>query len=243
MGWTIIGALLISGYTGLLLLLGRIMRPKGGNARLAFWLSAGLVWAMATYCAITTLLPGQPLVRIKGAGWRGTAVWVVMGLATGVVQFYMIQRVATPMVTRLLPRLANMQPRGNTTVDNMDLLRLYARPSFLVFAFATNLLEEFLWRGYLMEAVTGWFGSIWIAMLISAAAYGSYHFAFGPRDAFLNGLNGGMYALLYVLSGTLLASMVAHWAYNWLAFGSIRRAVAIVEARERGAHFVRHRLY
>jgi membrane protease YdiL (CAAX protease family) len=90
----------------------------------------------------------------------------------------------------------------------------------------SNAAEEFIWRGFLLSVLGQWIGNWIIAILVSSALYGSYHYALGPRDAILQGYNGGTYATVAVLMKGLLAPWLMHVTYNLLAVWTVRRYLA-----------------
>ncbi|MEF8781047.1 MAG: CPBP family intramembrane glutamic endopeptidase [Haloferacaceae archaeon] len=79
--------------------------------------------------------------------------------------------------------------------------------------------EELLFRGALVGVVSAGFGvSPWLLAVVSAIAFGFGHGAQGRLGVVVTGVLGFALAALYVVSGSLLAVIVAHYVVNALEF-------------------------
>lgn len=85
---------------------------------------------------------------------------------------------------------------------------------FIVFA------EELLWRGYLLSFLAdGLSLSLGVSLVLASVAFGFNHFFFGFRNIVLKTLWGAAWGGLYLLTGSLWASMLSHGTFNMLALG------------------------
>ncbi|WP_101296230.1 CPBP family intramembrane glutamic endopeptidase [Halegenticoccus soli] len=79
--------------------------------------------------------------------------------------------------------------------------------------------EEFLFRGALVGALSAGFGlSPWLLAVLSSAAFALGHGAQGPAGVVVTGLLGFVLAAAFVLTGSLLVVVVAHYLVNALEF-------------------------
>lgn len=86
---------------------------------------------------------------------------------------------------------------------------------------ATPIAEELIFRLYLspLREVTTLSGYV----ILSALLFGFHHLPYGFREAVLKTANGVLYAMLFVVTGSILAPILAHAGYNFaLLWGSIR---------------------
>lgn len=91
--------------------------------------------------------------------------------------------------------------------------------------------EEYLFRGYLLQAAGAVGRSPWLAVVISAVVFASLH---GTQNAplFIDRLGFGVLAgALVVLTGGLEAAIAAHVINNVFAFGYAAAAGGIAQAR------------
>lgn len=84
--------------------------------------------------------------------------------------------------------------------------------------------EEFLWRGFLMSYLDQRFGLavVWVVVL-SSLSFGLNHYYFGLRNVLLKALAGAVWALLFLATGSLLASFASHYAFEVLVWLRMQR--------------------
>lgn len=79
--------------------------------------------------------------------------------------------------------------------------------------------EELLFRGVLVGAFAAGFGlSPWLLAVLSSVAFALGHGAQGPVGILVTGTLGFLLAALFVVTGSLLAVVVAHYLVNALEF-------------------------
>ena len=125
--------------------------------------------------------------------------------------------VATLVVSAVVP--GQSDDVGSTANSFTSTTRDY----LLVIAFLTPLQaagEEYLFRGYLTQAVGGLFHRAWIAIVIPAFLFGLAHGLGQSIPVFFDRFAFGLVAgALVVLTGGLEAGIAMHVLNNWLAFG------------------------
>jgi membrane protease YdiL (CAAX protease family) len=79
--------------------------------------------------------------------------------------------------------------------------------------------EELLFRGILVGVFAAGFGvSPWLLAVFSSVAFALGHGAQGPAGVIVTGLLGFVLAAAFVLTGSLLVVVVAHYLVNALEF-------------------------
>ncbi|EOD6328279.1 lysostaphin resistance A-like protein [Providencia stuartii] len=79
-----------------------------------------------------------------------------------------------------------------------------------------SLAEEALFRGYLQQRLTQWFGSPYLALVVCALVFGAVHFAGGPLLILFATLAGIIYGLAWMWSGKLWLAVSFHFGLNLL---------------------------
>jgi membrane protease YdiL (CAAX protease family) len=145
-------------------------------------------------------LPGQDALRML---LLGMCVGFVAALVAPVVFAYRSQK-ARQSIRRALEKLTFFLPVTRSE-----------RWLFAAVAVTAGICEETLYRGFLMR----YFGEQWhlaavAAVLLSSAVFGIAHEYQGVRGMILAGILGIVFAALYLLTGSLLLSMVLHAAID-----------------------------
>lgn len=93
-------------------------------------------------------------------------------------------------------------------------------PSLAVIALMAGLGEELLFRGILQQGLQGWLGP-WSGLLLASLAFGIAH-GVNRLYLFFGCLMGLYLGLLYWFTGSLLAVVLAHAFYDFLALRRLR---------------------
>ncbi len=80
-----------------------------------------------------------------------------------------------------------------------------------------GVCEEFLYRGFLLVEVTGWFHSVFWGVVISSLAFGLAHVYQGLNGVLRAALLGALLAYPVVMTGSLYPSMAAHFLIDAIA--------------------------
>jgi membrane protease YdiL (CAAX protease family) len=102
----------------------------------------------------------------------------------------------------------------NTSVAQLALIALVA-----------GIGEELLFRGLVQHALSEWIGppqGVWLGLAVASVIFGICHWL-TRTYAVLAGLIGIYLGLLLVVTGSILAPMVAHGVYDFVALIYLRR--------------------
>ncbi len=107
------------------------------------------------------------------------------------------------------------------TVDRM-ILPLFGScgpAEIAIIAFLAGLGEEMLFRGVIQAGTAHWIGGetgVWAGLIVASVLFGLVHLI-TPAYGVLAGLIGLYFGLLWLWTGNLLAPIVAHAVYDFLA--------------------------
>ncbi|WP_267642488.1 CPBP family intramembrane glutamic endopeptidase [Haloarchaeobius amylolyticus] len=173
-------------------------------------LTQGLFLAVLVGAAILAAVPPAALgVAPAHVGLAPLAVGVAVGLA-----LYAANQVGSSVSARfdietgeeLRALLAPESPRG-WAVLLAGVLPLVA------------LFEEFMFRAVLVGALSVGFGvSPWLLAVVSSLAFAVGHGVQGPAGVVITGALGFVLAAVFILTGSLLVVVVAHYLVNALEF-------------------------
>ena len=88
------------------------------------------------------------------------------------------------------------------------------RSLFALLSVSAGVGEELAFRGFLIPALRSAGGSTLVAVLVSSAAFGLMHSYQRVRGALRAGVLGALLAVPFVLTGSILPSMIAHAAFD-----------------------------
>ena len=159
--------------------------------------------------AVHGLAPGWLMSVARRIRWRFLIACV--GLSV-------VALVATVIVSTLVPQSAGTELSGEANAFTST-----TRDFLLVVLILTPLQaagEEFVFRGYLMQAFGGVFGSRVVAVLLSSLLFALAHGLGQDLPIFVDRFAFGLVAgALVILTGGLEAAIAMHVLNNFLAFG------------------------
>ena len=124
-------------------------------------------------------------------------IWQVRTVSSASAQELEQLRSGVGDVAVILPRNAN------------ELGRFYG------LAVTAGIVEEALWRGYLFWYL-GFFMPLWAAAVVSTVLFAVGHAYQGAANVPKVAVVGAVFAILYMLSGSLWLPMLMHAAVDWL---------------------------
>jgi hypothetical protein len=183
------------------------------SAPLRWPLTRPALFLLALAAELSLLLAALALGRLLDQPVWGTLEWQASAVALG--------------AAASLPLLAffawTLHAAGGPLADIREFLESHARPFFgswsglelAAISLAAGVCEEVLFRGVLQAGLDRLFGPV-LAVVLTGALFGVCH---GVTRAYavLAGLLGVYLGLLQVVSGNLLAPMVTHAIYDFVA--------------------------
>lgn len=164
-----------------------------------------------------------PLTAVWVAvGWSGISDWwlappldsmllpmlllIVASAGLGVALFY-----NELWISKLAMRAAH---RGGPVYLGATAFGAGSRFAWAVAVFIV-VIEELLWRGYLLTAIpTEWGWNSVGTLALSAAVFGANHYYFGLRNVLLKAVDGLVWGALFLFSGSLLLPFASHLAFE-----------------------------
>lgn len=92
---------------------------------------------------------------------------------------------------------------------------------------STAVLEELLWRGYLLRGLMAVTGAM-VAVFVQAIVFGVNHASFGPRDVVAKTLSGALWGALTLLLASVGPAIIAHLTFQGLVLRRLRRPRVLV---------------
>ena len=185
----------------------RTIRSGRPNSRLpVYWEILGQEWFMASVVAglwVRADRPWSTLGLVPPTGWRlgVTAALVLAVLALNALR--------TRAIARLDPDKLRRVRASNAPVVAFA---PHTRAEYALFqsvAVSAGICEELIYRGFLVWAFRPWL-TLWGAALASVVSFGFAHAYQGRRGAVNAGAIGAIFAVLAILTGSILPGMVLH---------------------------------
>lgn len=189
--------------------------PELMTRRAIYASSAIGVWIIALFCVLAALASGldagslglvlPPAAQVLGWSAAVTlAGLVVMGTSR------LLRIRETPLLLFLLPR--NQREKAE----------------FAGVSLSAGIGEELVFRGFLVPALIMAGGSVWLAAAVSSVAFGTMHVYQGTSGVVRTTILGFILAVPFILTGSIVPSVVAHTAINlmaglWLAEWLLKR--------------------
>jgi len=185
------------------------------GARLRFYRSwTSMAWALAAVTTLVVLANGWSLAEMglrlpKGTGdfSRGFVGGMVGALIAGSAVGVALSRRKRPALARGEPRVA-----GGDKVLRMLPHQRTERWSFAALAITAGITEEWIWRGFGAAALRAAFPQLPLAatVVLLALAFGWAHVYQGVGGMLATAVLGGLFAWLYLSTGSLLLPMLLH---------------------------------
>ena len=175
--------------------------------RLAITVEGGLIlvaWLIGWVAGV------EPMGRFA-FDWEGAA-WGLLAAVPMLIGFFLAVRYPVGPL-RSIKRFTDETIRPlMATCSLVDLLGI---------SVLAGVGEELLFRGVLQESIAGWMGP-WVGVAAAAVLFGLMH-AVTPSYAVLAALMGVYLGLVFHFSDNLLAAVVAHAAYDFVALVWVTR--------------------
>ena len=200
---SIVGILLaIFGYYFVYLVQGLTLLSKNWSQQHLALLGFGLIWILAfVLLAIVKWGEKQPFssIGLKAIGWKEILLAVGLGI---------LLSLTVPLLTLLAVQL--LPTTGN---DIQAVASTNAWWLLLISTFTAGIVEEIVFRGYLMERVLSLTGKAWAAVVVSLAAFVLPHLV-SWNPAHVVGVVlplGVVLSGLYLWKRNLVFNMIVHF--------------------------------
>ena len=174
--------------------------------------------------------PGDPASLI--------GVWLLVGAVLGSVQ-YAFELWGT-LTLRNLPGIGSLMQHpaveGAAETGAHQVRQVAAPAAFTAVSGSAIVLEEIAWRGFLIEFLEErWELGVAGALVIAGVSFGLNHLYFGLRGFLFKSVHGIAWGALFVVTGSLLAAIVSHFAFNVWVWKKLRKGEGTEHAGHRTA--------
>ena len=176
-------------------------------------------WGLTIILFVLWGLAGRSLVELGLVSRAGQSLWLIAGVTVVACSLPILQ---TWQVARSEKALASVRAQFEAL---RSLLPHDDRESawFRALSVTAGICEEVLYRGYLIWYATAYVG-LWPAAALSAVVFGVGHAYQGAAGVVKTGVLGAIFALIYLWTGSLWPSILAHATID-LTTGIVARKV------------------
>ena len=177
----------------------------GGHIkRYAFTIAWELFLALLAWWGLR--MRRTPLREILGLHRRGIREWArdfVIALV-----FWVAAMIVLAVIARLLSLLHLLQPqKAVIAVAPQTLPQVLF---WVILCTTAGIIEEFVFRGYLLQQFASIRGNLWIGVIASSLLFGAAHGYEGIGGMIAISVYGAMFCLLAIYRRSLRAGMIAH---------------------------------
>ncbi len=140
--------------------------------------------------------------------WRGHAT---LGLAL-VPLLFLINGLVTFVFRNYLPQYYTERNPLTENIQSLEQLVL-----FIVAALVAGGIKEELQRAFILNKFRRYLGGAAVGLIFWSLAFGVGHYVQGVQAIFIATAYGFVFGFVYLMSGSLIAPIVAHGAYDTLA--------------------------
>lgn len=198
---------------------------------------AGVAWPSVAglpvpVSVVISLLVG---LALGAALYYTELLWAVSAANHGAVKAGAPRRGVAPRLAEFMrhkPMRETPREVGSRRNQSLESFARYMSLSVVICA-----MEELIWRGFVVSVLGAWLPIPALAMAASASMFAAHHLSFGMRTAAMKALYGFVWACLFVVTGSLLASFISHLTFQYFVWQRLERrrlrAAAAVERSER----------
>ena len=172
---------------------------------------------LLTEAAITLLLlviilkAHRETICSLGLYWDRWKSYLLLGL--GLVPLFFAINVVVAFVFRVyLPDYYIEQNPLTETIKTPQHLIL-----FIISALIAGGIKEELQRAFILNRFRRYLGGAWLGLILWSLAFGAAHYVQGAQGITIATLYGLIFGIIYLITGSLIAPIVAHGAYDTLA--------------------------
>lgn len=142
-------------------------------------------------------------------------IGIILAIACALVSILCLDHFLDPLLERAFPSSEESYQKSLVTLKKTPI------SSFVQICLLAPFIEEILIRGFVFGGLITTYGTF-IALLISAILFALLHFNMVQTlSAFISGI---LLGLLYLYTGSILMSILAHSLYNFISFVQMMKA-------------------
>jgi membrane protease YdiL (CAAX protease family) len=146
-----------------------------------------------------------------GLQWERWKSYLLLGLGL-VPLFFLINALVSFIFRTYLPNYYLEQNPLTEMIQTPQQLTL-----FIISALVAGGIKEELQRAFILTRFRHYLGGAWLGLVLWSIAFGAAHYVQGVQGITIATLYGFIFGIVYLLSGSLIAPIVAHGAYDTLA--------------------------
>jgi len=171
-----------------------------------------LMEAGITFLLLVVILKAhRETICSLGLLWNRWKSYLLWGLGL-VPFFFVINAIVAIAFQTYLPQYYIEQNPLTEMIQTPQQLAL-----FIFAALVAGGIKEELQRAFILNRFRCYLGGAWLGLVLWSLAFGAAHYVQGVQGITIATLYGFIFGLLYLLTGSLIAPIVAHGAYDTLA--------------------------
>ena len=146
-----------------------------------------------------------------GLQWERWKSYLLLGLGL-VPFFFLINALVAFVFQAYLPKYYVEQNPLTEIIQTPQQLTL-----FIISGLVAGGIKEELQRAFILSRFRRYLGGAWLGLVLWSLAFGAAHYVQGVQGIAIATLYGLIFGIVYLLSGSVIAPIVAHGAYDSLA--------------------------
>lgn len=171
-----------------------------------------LLESCITFLILAVILRAhRETIASLGLRWKNWKLNLVLGLAL-VPFLFLIDAIVALAFKLYLPKYFMEQNPLTEIIRTPQQLAL-----FLLAALLAGGIKEELQRAFILNRFRSYLGGSAVGLVLWSIAFGAGHYIQGAQGIVIAAIYGFLFGIAYILSGSLIAPMIAHGLYDSLA--------------------------
>ena len=164
-----------------------------------------IVLSMAAFLSLLTKNNNFKIDLFRNISFSG----ILFAIGCAILLYFLLDKGLDPVFERIFPTSEESYQDTLQTLSKAPII------SFFQVCILAPIIEEILMRGYLLNGLSGSYGSIF-ALLVSSFLFALLHFNMVQTlSAFICGIVLG---LLYIQTGSIFCCILTHTGYNLISY-------------------------